>query len=284
MGKGEGQRSQQDRNLVLAALEDHILETHTFVSISDLIVRTSLSEQRVKTAMSRLHKLGEISEVFSKPKVVTLYAPSYMLNELLRLQAKPGWAAKWRSNRRGKLENEIKTARAQLEEFDVLERLLYGTGVPLEESVAEALRSLEFKNVIHHVERNDYADITFEWKGTKYLCEAKGKAKQADKDDILQLDGWRRTEIGEGGNPDKVQGIAMINHHRHLDPSERPSPLTNDAEKFRRMYGFKLLRTSTLYRLVSEEQGKEDGSKTDEGRRVILKGEENTSGKVRTLE
>lgn len=114
MGKNQGQKFQQDRDLVLAALEDHILETHTFVSVSDLIARTSLSEQRVKNTMMRLAKLGEISEVFSKPKVVTLYAPSYMLNELLRLQAKPVWVAEWRSNQRGELEDEIKSARAQL--------------------------------------------------------------------------------------------------------------------------------------------------------------------------
>lgn len=142
--------------------------------------------------------------------------------------------------------------------------------------MAEALGSLEFENVVHHVNRDDYADITFEWKGTKYLCEVKGKAKQGDKDDIRQLDGWRRTEISEGGDPDKVQGIVMINDHRHLDPKDRRSPLTDDAEKFRRMYGFKLLRTPTLYRLVPAAiQGADVGADTDQGRRVVLEGEGN---------
>jgi len=156
--------------------------------------------------------------------------------------------------------------------YDMFERLLYRTDIPLEEAVAFTLNYLDFQNVIHHKENRDYADITFDYDKIKVLVEVEGTTKQGDKDKVLQLEGWVKAEIEKGEkDPAQIQGFFIVNHFRETNPENREDPLTKHAKTFLKHYHFRFLTTYFLFKIVKQvNDGKLD---TKNARQILWEGE-----------
>ena len=177
-----------------------------------------------------------------------------MMNEILLKQSKPQWIEDYSFEEMKNIDTSIQELKNELLQYEMFERLLYATGDPLAEAVYFALKWLGIKEVQHHKKGDkDIQDIDFEINNTKYLVEVKGKIKPADKDDVEELNGWRKQEVLKEENEGKtIEGILMINHYRKTDPKERKEILTIPAKKWLKMYQLKALPTPLLFSLVKD--------------------------------
>ena len=258
---------------VYNAIEDYIFETHNLCSIREIQERTELGRAVCDKALEDLIHEKKVYVVYQRQGVPTIYVPSYMMNEILMTQSKPRWIEHYRFTERNAIDTKIRRSRGQLVEYEMFERLLYATGNPLEEAVYFSLRWLGIENAKHNISADrDIQDIDFELDGTKYLVEVKGKSKPADKDDVEELNGWRKQEVLKEENEGKaIQGILVINHFRKTDPKERGEPLTTHAKKWLRMYQLKLLTTPLLFDLI--QKAKHDRLSSGEAIEIITQGE-----------
>lgn len=147
---------------------------------------------------------------------------------------------------------------------------MYRTDIPLEDSVECALKLVEFENVQRYPDKNNQ-DITFTAKGKKFISEVKGKSKEAEKADILQLDGWVKAEVEKGTEPDTLVGMLFINHFRGDPPDQRGEFLGQHAKRFAKMYRFKVLTTVRLFQLV--QQVLQESLTKEKARDLITEGE-----------
>ena len=262
---------EERRAKVLAAVEDHIFDSHHFPSIRDIRERSGLSDDSCRRIVNDLVSEQVLSIVHQRLKTPTIYVPSYMLEDILRAQRKPDWLANYQLPERAKLGEQLHRAREVITEFDLLERLLYATDEPLEEAVAYGLEFLEFDSVEHITDDKDNPDIRFDYEGSRFVNEVKGKARQANKDDILQVDGWAKKEVEEhGADPTNIVRMMFVNHFRMDDPTTRGDPLTQHAKDMGRLYHVRLNTTFRLYQIVCQVR---EGSLTKaDARKQIAEG------------
>ena len=180
-----------------------------------------------------------------------IYIPKYMFNEILRMQLKPDWLQKYSFNIKNENLKEIEHLKDEINKYEVIEQLLYGTSTPLEESVVYCLDLVGFQNVAHH-KNEDIEDISFTFNGKKYLIEVKGKTKKADKRDITQLDSWVQRALNSGYKADELEGILVVNHDRTEDPANRTEPLTDKAKEFLKHYKYKFFTTKFLFDIIKK--------------------------------
>ena len=257
---------------VYRAVEEHILNTHRLCSVDEVAKITGLSKSQCRRILNKLVSEGRIAIAYEGRGRPTIYIPKYMFEDILRTQAKPAWVDAYSFQEKKKLLSQIDQIRKRIGHYEMLERLLYATGRPLEEAVAYALELLGFENVVHHT-GDDTADISFLYKGIKYLVEVEGTQKQANKNKVAQLDGWVRQEVDRGADPSKVMGILVVNHFRNKDPKDRGSPLTPHAKRFLRLYSthMRFFTTLFLFKIVREVI---NGSlKAEEARELVVRGE-----------
>ncbi len=146
---------------------------------------------------------------------------------------------------------KIKKLKENINHFEIIESLLYGTGKPLEEAVTYCLKLLNLEDVVLVNDSNNH-DISFIHEGIKYILEVKGLTKQGKKEDIIQLDSWIQQELVITSKANELKGIFVINHYRNKNPDERDDPLTPNAKKFLNYYGFTFFTTKFLFNLIKE--------------------------------
>ena len=260
-----------DLETVYNAIEDYVFQNHKFCSVDEITVATSIYKEKCRKALEQLAKNDKVSVVFAGKGKPTIYVPTYMLQEILRSQPKPRWVEKYAFAGKKEGLRQIQEGRKKLEQYEMFERLLYGTSTPLEEAVAYSLQYLEFKDVKHY-KVEDIQDVSFMHDAKKYLLEIERTNKQGDVQKVSQLDRWMRTEVDKGSNPDDIVGILVVNHLRSMDPSSRDkSPLTAHARNYLKLYHFKFFTTYFLFNIVKKVYG--EGLKKEEARVSIMKGE-----------
>lgn len=263
------------RRRVADAVEDRILETHRLVSGSDVEREIGAGSRR---ALDELVTEGTLVVLYEGSGLPKIYAPAYMFDEALRKQRKPAWVRLRGLPGRDELEKSIDRHREDLRRLDVLERLLYATGTPLEEAVAAALKVLGFTNV-RMTNRPDQCDIRFTHEGHTFLAEAKGKSKHADKDDVLQLSGWVDDEVEAGAEPDELSAVLVVNHFRHDEPQGRSDALSTEARRLAKRHGFGLWTTPDLHERVRSTYQAHDRAATQQRHRAELMRAEYFGGK-----
>ncbi|MHA1755338.1 MAG: FaeA/PapI family transcriptional regulator [Promethearchaeota archaeon] len=237
---------------VFNTLEEFIMENHSLCSLADIADGANLSKKRCKNILAILEKEKRIQAIYKRKGESTLYIPKYMLEEILNLQLKPRWMKNYIFTEKEQYSNRIKEFKEKIQKFEMIERLLYATGIPLEESVAFCLDTIGFENVIHHRDEDHY-DISFKFKDVTYLIEVEGTIKQGNKKKINQLSGWmQKAIISENLDPKRLNGIFIINHFRKLDPDTRGKPLTQHAEKFLALFYLKFFTTKFLFDIIKD--------------------------------
>lgn len=258
----------------MSELKDYVFRFHKLPSLREIYERLDISESKGKEICDILERQRQVYTIAGggkgKPRIII---PYNMMQYILTTQPKPEWLKEERYSFKeiSELQSKIEEIRMELKKFEEFQRLLYSTNVALEKAVAYALKYIGFNDVKHHLENRDYADITFEENGIKYLVEVEGTTKQGSKDKILQLDGWLRIDIEKGFPANKLRGIYVINHERDLPPDERGEPLTEHAKQYMIRYNFILVTTRYLFDIIKKVHY---GQLTkDEAKKLILRGE-----------
>ena len=262
--------TQEELNEVYNSIEDYILENHKLCSLNEILKTTSLSRKKCRRILNELVKRGDLVIIYEGKGKPTIYIPKYMFEEILRKQRKPRWVENYTFEGKKEIERKIEELKREILHYEILERLLFGTGESLEEAVRYALEYLGFEEVERPKEKDSY-DISFVYEGIKYIVEIEGTTKQGDKRKINQLDGWIKKEIESGVDPSSITGIFVVNHNRDKDPREREDPLTEQAKNFLRYHHFKFFTTYFLFELVKKVI---NGSiSKEEARKLLVEGE-----------
>jgi len=258
---------------VLEAVEDHLLETGRFCALADIAERTNLSESICRGIANQLVRQEQLYVAHESVGSPTIYAPAYAMRNILRAQPKPKWLSDYQFSERGRAEKAMVKARQNLEEFDHFEALLYATGPLLEEAVLFSLKSFHYEDVQYKPNGDNRVDMTFWFEGKKFVCEVTGKGGPGDKDDILQVDGWKREEVDKAQvEPNNLVGVLVINHYRHDRLPDRPKPLTDEGYKYAQLYQVRVVSTPYVFDIV--RRIRYEGLDREEARRLILEGED----------
>lgn len=264
------QKAKNELDKVYDVIEDYIFENHRFCSVDEIAKATALSRTTCGKHLEQLVKTDKVRVVFEGKGNPTIYVPTYMLQEILRTQNKPRWIDKYSFGEKQERLKQMREATKGIEQYEMFERLLYGTSTPLEEAVAYALEYIEFLNVKHH-EDEDIQDVSFSYDTKKYLLEVEGTTKQGDVRKVEQLHRWVQNQVDQGSDPGDIAGIFVVNHLRHLDADERGDPLTAHARRYLKMYGFKFFTTAFLFDVVKKVYTRKIAK--DEAQRLVVKGE-----------
>ncbi|MHA1828346.1 MAG: hypothetical protein ACTSX6_06830 [Candidatus Heimdallarchaeaceae archaeon] len=261
--------NQNDIDLVYNSLEDCIFETHKLCTLEEISKQSGISKSKCRKILNILLAKDQISIAYKRNNRPTVYIPKYMYQEILRTQRKPDWVENYAFTIKMEKIKEIEATRDEISEYEIIERLLYGTNTPLEEAVAKSLEFLGFKTEMP--EDKSIHDVEVYHNGTKYIVEIEGTSKQGSKNKVDQLSGWMKKEVDLGNPPEKLIGFFVVNHFRNNDPDERGDPLTKHAKDYLKMYGFKFFTTLFLFDLVKKVMQKSMTKK--DAREKIIKGE-----------
>ena len=262
--------------MVYNAVEEYIQEKQKLCSVKDISEIVNISTTKTRDILNYLVEFDKLSIAYKKPSETTIYITKYMYDEILQLQHKPKWLNKYSFKSKSQKLKDIEKLRKEINEFEIIERLLYGSGEPLEESVTFCLKQLGFENVTHHKNKGEH-DISFIFEDKTYLLELEGTKRQGTKKKILQLRGWIDTAIDNDFDLDKIKGIYVINPYKNIDPSKREDPLTKHAKRYLKQYGYKFFTTVFLFNTIKEVL--ESKIKKEEAILKILKGEDINYGK-----
>ncbi len=256
---------------ICTSIEDYIFKNHMLCSIDEIAAETGISKTKCRKIMKKLVSEGKISLAYKRKGRPDIFIPTYMFNEVLRTQHKPPWMKNYFLKRKKNLVKKLESLRQEIYKYEIIERLLYGTGNPLSEAVAYVLDYLEFKDVEVPANKDTY-DVSFVFEGKKYILEIEGTAKQGNKNKVNQLDGWIKAEMDKGLDPERLVGILVVNHYRDKNPKQRGEPLTDQAKKFLRYHKFRFFTTYFLYNIL--KQVIEGKLPKEKARRLVVKGEE----------
>jgi len=259
---------------IINELKDYIYRNHKLPSVSDIAEIIGISDSKCKDLCDVLEGQKQIYKISGggkgKPIIII---PYYMMEMIFNTQPRPDWIREEKYNFKEieNLSKQEKKISEKMNFFYNLQRLLYGTDIPLQISVTYALKYLEFNDVVHHEDNTNYADVTFKNDDIKYLIEVEGTTKQGNKEKVLQLDGWIEVDINDGLPADRLRGMFILNHKRDDSPAERGDPLTYHAKQFMKRYNFILLTTPFLFEIIKQVHYGEISS--SDARNLILKGE-----------
>jgi len=260
---------------IMKELKDYIFQYHKLPSITDISELTGISSSKCNELCNILEGQKQIYVVsgggHGRPKIIIPYE---MMESILNTQPRPQWInqSQYTFSEIEELLKKLENINKDLDKFNKFQFLLHGTDIALEKAVTYTLNYLEFENVVHHIKNRNYADVTFNQGDIKYLVEVEGTTKRANKDKILQLDGWLKIEIENNMPADKLKGIFVVNHERDEPPHERGEPLTNHAKEFLKRYNFIFITTVFLFDIIKKVHYNKL-SKTM-ARELIIKGED----------
>lgn len=251
---------------IAMAIEDRFFEEQQLSDIQDIVDYTGLSRSVVDGKINEMAGNGLVT-VYEKSGSATLYITEQMFNSLHAQSGEPDWIIEYEFEDKQTLREDIRATTEQISEYQLFERLLYGTGNPLEESVVNTLEFMRFDLT----SEGDDEDILIEMDGHTYVIEVKGVGGQIDKENVNQLGGWLAAKIDEGVEPENLTGILIHNHERETNPSERGFPLTGHAERFLKHHRAMHVSTKTLFDLVTAVKDGELSS--EEAREIFLRGD-----------
>jgi hypothetical protein len=261
----------EDYRKVMEVVKDYIFKTHTFPQISDIAKQSGIPKPKCTAICKELIGQNQLYKVFGGTGLSTVVIPYDMMQAILRTQAKPKWMDKYSFKEKNKLDKKVEELTSQITEYEMFERLLYMTDIPLQEAVSFALDWLGFENVIHLKEDTDNPDITFTYQGLKALVEVEGTTKAGDKEKAQQLDGWVKREIVEHNKKaHELKSFLVVNHFREIEPQNRGEPLTPHAKEFLKHNQSHFFTTHFLFNAVKSVMG---GVSKDEARREVWNGE-----------
>jgi len=242
-----------DHRKVINAVRDFIFENHRFPQINDIVEKTNIQKPRCNEIVDKLVHQKQLYVAFEGeglPRIVLLYD---MMQGVLMTQKKPDWLQAYGFAEKAAIAQKIEELQKDAIRYDLFERLVYATDIPLEDAIAYALEWLGFEKVIHQKDDQNNPDVTFEYKGVKALLEAEGTTKAGDKGKVGQLNNWAQKELSQGTEAAKLKGFFAVNHFRDVEPAKRGDPLTQHAKEFLRYYpNFAYFTTNFLYDIVKE--------------------------------
>lgn len=263
--------SGDDFKQVLGAVQEYIFQSHRFPQINDIVKQSGLPKTKCKQICDYLITQKKLYIAFEGSTMPRVVMPYEMMQAMLRTQPKPKWISEYEFNEKTGLDNQIEELQRKTYDYEMFERLLYATDIPLEEAVAFVPKWLDFASVEHHAD-TEKPEITFGYNGIKALVEVEGTTGAADKRKVQQLAGWLTQEIEEQGRKvDELQGFLVVNHYRDKDPSERGDPLTSKAKEFLKLNRSRFFTTPFLFNIVREVMKK--GVSRDEAKRKVWEGE-----------
>lgn len=263
--------SNEECQKVMEAVRDYIFQTHNFPQVTDIVKLTSIHRNRCISICNKLIGQKQLYKVFGGAGLPTVVLPYDMMQVVLRTQSKPKWMVTHSFKEKSKLDEEITKLSSKVTEYEMFERLLYMTDIPLQEAVAFALEWLDFQDVKHHREDTDNPDVTFVYEGIKALVEIEGITKAGDKSKAQQLSGWLQREIvASGKQASELKGFLVVNHFREIEPEKRGEPLTTYAREFLKLYQSHFFTTYFLFNIVKDVM---DGLSKEEARKKVWEGE-----------
>lgn len=218
--------------------------------------------------LSRLGKIKTSGNIFVFPpptKINSKKAIDFILTEIIGKYEElppPDWIEDYklpiesiqgkRENLRTKLRNlhdKLIKVNQQLNELLIFRRLLYETGIPLQNIIK---RAFEFIGIPVTKAKYSNADHTIEFGNVVFLLEAKGKKDAIDIKDLRQLtsyiDEWYYKK--KPSDPD-CKGILVGNPWRDVNPKERNQIFfTQDAVSQAKRRQVVLITTLFLFDLV----------------------------------
>ncbi|MHA1410208.1 MAG: hypothetical protein ACTSQY_07895 [Candidatus Odinarchaeia archaeon] len=266
--------SENEYKKVINELKEYIFRNHKLPSTSEISELCSISYDKCTEICNKLEGQKQIYTIsgggHGKPRIII---PYNMMESIFNTQPSPEWIKneKYAFSELEELEKKNVQITEKINNYKKLQFLLYGTDIPLEKSIEYTLNYLGFKDVVHHIDNSNYADITFLHNGIKYLIEVEGTTKKGNKEKVLQLEGWIGIDIENGIDYDKLKGMFIINHNRDDSPENRDEPLTYHAKQYMKRYGFILLTTKHLFEIIKKVYEKEI-TKND-AKNIIIKGE-----------
>jgi len=244
---------QDEETTVEQAVREYIFQRHKFPQLTDIAEATSLSKSRCKDLCDSLIHKKRLYVVFEGSTMPRVVVPYDMMQEMLRYQPLPAWVEKYGFAQRIAKEKQIAGLRAEIDEYAKLERLLFGTDVPLEEAVVDALSFLGFSNVRHIRDDLNNPDITLRHEDKLVVIEVQGTTKAADKDKVQQLAGWQQQVLVQNDlRADQIAAFLVVNHYREVDPEKREGPLTMHARELMKLYQLRFFTTVFLYDIVKK--------------------------------
>jgi hypothetical protein len=261
----------EDYRKVMEVVKDYIFTTHTFPQISDIAKKSSIPRTKCTSICNKLIGQRQLYKVFEGTGLPTVVIPYDMMQAILRTQAKPAWMDKYSFKEKNELDAKVEELTSQITEYEMFERLLYMTDIPLQEAVSFALDWLGFENVMHLKEDTDNPDVTFTYQGLEALVEVEGTTKAGDKEKAQQLNGWVRREIVQHNKKtEELKSFYVVNHFREIEPQKRGEPLTPHAKQFLKLYQSHFFTTHFLFNAVKTVMG---GVSKDEARKEVWNGE-----------
>lgn len=255
---------------VIDAVRECVFKSHRFPQVSDVAKQLGLPIAKCRQVCENLVEQDKLHIVFEGKGLPTVVVPYEMMQGVLRIQPKPKWMSEYEFKEKAELDKRIEELQKKTYDYEMFERLLYATDIPLEEAVAFTLKWLDFANVEHHTDTNK-PEITFEHNGVKALVEVEGTVKIADKGKVQQLAGWLTKELEEQDRKvEELQGFLVVNHYREKNPSERGDPLTPHAKQFLKFNRSRFFTTFFLFNIVSKVM---NGLPKSEARRKVWEGE-----------
>jgi hypothetical protein len=255
--------SKSDHEKVLNAVEDRFYEDGLFSNAGDIAEITGIPKSSVRGLIEDLEGTG-LTRVYEGSGKPNIYITKQMNNSLTSQVGEPDWISEYEFEEKRELREEVQESNDKIAEYQVIEQLLFGTGVPLEKSAKQALQEMDLGP---DGTEND-EDILIEVDGHTYVLEVKGVSGQVSKGNINQLGGWLDKKISEGIKADELTGVLLHNHERNTNPEDRGEPLTSHAKEFLKYRNSTHISTVDLYQIVKKRT--ENGESPADAREKFL--------------
>lgn len=241
--RSQKKMTENDYKKIVRAIEGKFFEEGDFSDKSDIEEISGLSRHKVDELVDEMSGSGLVP-VYEKN--ATIYATQRMFDALSGSAVEPDWIEDYEFDAKNNLRDKIDEMTDEIGEYRRLERLLYGMGSSLEESVEEALDFLgfDFGSTVNA------EDFLIEDDEHKFVIEVKSANKPISKDAVDQLGGWIQKAIENGVEMDNISGILLFNHQATVAPSERDRPLTESAEDFLDYHHSVAMSTEFLFDIV----------------------------------
>lgn len=258
-----------DFQKVIWAIEDRFYEEGLLSKKSQIADWTGLSPTRVDSIIENLEGSEEIFRIYEAPGDPIVYLTKEMKNSLTAQASEPDWIREYEFDEKRDLMEEVKEGNERISDIQKIERLLYGTGDLLEDSVEHTLNYLGFEAD----STEEYEDFCIEQDEHVYVIEVKGVEGQVKKEDVDQLGDWLHKKIDEGVKASNLTGLLLYNHELHLEPEERGDPMTESAIQFLEHQRSKHIQTKSLFDIV--KQVKSGDMEKSTARTKFLEGDDN---------
>lgn len=233
-----------------------IAQTTFEEDIASRLLITDMGDLAAKlgnTEMERNYP-GSVYMLPLKPGYTFDRAAAEMLSQLhgfsVESSSIPDWAQNKRLPRQQEIIEQSHELKREYERLDRFRKLLYADGQELEEIVLEAFEELGFETRPEISGKRDGAVLLDD---TVFVLETHGTENAIGVGKVDQLDRWVR-DAEEDFEGRDVKGLLVANAYRLQEPEKRGPALVGDPKEDFEDYGYKLLTTPQLYRLIQRNQ------------------------------